>query len=75
MAYLEKKGVQTFSISEQQWKLKFELEGVKIACVLYQVDESKLCVDFTRMNGDQLAFFKAYQDMQKVLEMHNDETI
>lgn len=74
MSFLEKSEVQTFSISEQQWKLKFELKGIKIACVLYQVSEGKLCVDFTRMSGDALAFFETYKDILRALEIHNDET-
>jgi len=75
--FLHQQGIHDFYVSKTQWKLKFDVpeSGLKLTCMLLQVDMDKVCVEFTRRLGDQLHFFAYYQQIAKHLELHNDATL
>ncbi len=63
-------------ISDEKWKMKFELaEGLKVAVELLHVDEHTICVEFSRISGDSLEFYKQYKTMAQRLSIFNDAVI
>lgn len=51
-------------MSGDKWKMKFELaEGVKVVCELLRVDDHTICVEFSRLAGDALSFYKHYKSI------------
>lgn len=67
-----------YQLSEKKWKLKIEMKHggpayqIKSACYLYKVNKDIICVDFQRIEGDSLNFFKQYQKIAEDLRHHND---
>lgn len=74
--YLQNNNIKDYCVSRNQWKLKFSVpeKNLKVTCSILHVDLNKVCVEFVRPFGDQLAFFSLYQDIEKHLQMHNDLT-
>ena len=63
-------------ISDEKWKMKFDLsEGLKVAVELLRVDEHTLCVEFSRISGDSLEFYKQYKSMAQRLSIYNDAVV
>ena len=60
-------------ISGEMWKMKFNLpEGLKVACELLRVNEHTICVEFSRLEGDSIEFFKHYKAILQRLSIYND---
>jgi hypothetical protein len=60
-------------VSGETWKMKFELPwGVKVACELLRVDDHTICVEFSRLSGDSLEFYKYYKEIAQRLSIYND---
>jgi len=76
LKWAQNKQVKNLYVSKTQWKVKFDMpdSDLKITCQLLRVDLNKVCVEFTRRVGDQLGFFAVYQDIEKYMFIHNDET-
>ena len=63
-------------ISDEKWKMKFDLsESLKVAVELLRVDEHTICVEFTRISGESLEFYKQYKAMAQRLSIFNDAVI
>ena len=68
-----------YQMSDKRWKVKITHNAaqntqVKFSVYLYQVEENKLCVDFTRLTGSQQTFHDVYKKFADQLRPHNDIT-
>jgi hypothetical protein len=62
--YIVKEGITEVKVSDFFWKVRFQtLRGLKITCSLLRVDEDKVCVEFTRREGDLFAFSDCYKEI------------
>jgi hypothetical protein len=81
MAYLKSEAVDSDSVtlSSNKWRLKFALKDSRcgpIQCVanLLCVDDSTLCVEFSRKSGDQMVFLEKFKGIKDALKIYNDAT-
>jgi hypothetical protein len=47
---------------------------IKVVVNILRVDDQTICVEFSRQNGDQLAFFDFFKETKKALSIYNDAT-
>lgn len=67
------------NIAADKWKMKFTLKDDKsgpidVTVNILRVDDSIICVEFNRKQGNQLAFFDFFKQMKKSLNLYNDAT-
>lgn len=72
------KNVYTYKVSNSKWQCKINHKAgnrnVKLSVYLYEVNENKLCVDFTRLDGSAQLFTDVYKKVVDKLNHHNDIT-
>lgn len=72
-----KKWKMTFEVikkqSEAETQNKIPSEGCKVTCKLLRVDESKVCVEFSRTMGSSWFFFDTVRQLQDSLVMNASE--
>ena len=75
-----------YKVKEDKYKIKYTLRGtddfestvqdnVDICVRILQVDDTKVCVEFTKLSGRQATFlkhFKHYKEGQNILKHFND---
>jgi hypothetical protein len=67
------------SVSSTSWKMKFTLNLEKVGQIevvvnLLRVDDSTICLEFSRKRGNQLAFFEFFKKTKQSLNLYNDAT-
>jgi len=66
----------TFAKDKYKAKLTIltENEEIDLIVKVLKVDEEKCCMEFNKVNGDQMAFFKIYNEMKGYFGELNDTT-
>jgi hypothetical protein len=81
---LQKNGIKP-KVNECKYKLKFNMvskdqsgnnQEVQMCCRILKVNEEKVCVEFSKVGGDQFRFHKHFLDFKdKILFSLNDATL
>lgn len=66
-------------VSGDKWKCKFTLKDekagpIQMSVSLLKVDDTTTCVEFSRKNGNQLAYFETFKGIKDQLKIYNDAT-
>jgi len=77
--YLKEMGYDKFTVSKDKYKVKLqfinkEQEQGEMKVEILKADEKKVCIDFTKLDGDSLVFYKEFGNLKDYMGEIADAT-